>query len=556
MYNRLCDHIPDNAHNRAYLKDFPAMAEEFVRTPIEVLPYSKFRLYQETGSRVEYENCYIDHRKRVDVLYAMLLTGHDEYLRPLEDALCAICEEYSWALPAHIAADATPEQEITRIDLFASETAFMLSEILYVCGSRFAKPVQARIYHELNRRIVDPYINTHPTWGKHNWSAVCANGVLTTMIYLGKDREFAMVRPWILGSLQDFLDSFNEDGCCQEGALYWSYGFGNFVYAASLLREYTHGEIDYFAMPKIRSVARFGFSMYFHGNATIPFADGPHFFPFNIGMYHFLKKEYPELPLPDEKYETQFGQETRCRFADFTRNLFWYDPTLVSAHEFPPRIDYPQTQWYIRNRAGYSFTCKGGNNEEPHNHDDIGSFFVLKGDRFLLDDPGWPEYDRDYFKPEARYTRYICSMSEGHSLPILNGKPQGWGGNFRSRVIAVEDNRISLDLSGAYDIPGLSLVRTWTLTENTVRITDEISGAADIIERFSTRISPDAEPDGTVRILDSVLTPDVPAAAAVSSQNFIPRLVSHVGLNDLETLYLIDYHYTQNGTYSFVLDIR
>ena len=43
----------------------------------------------------------------------------------LEDTIWAICDEYTWSLPAHIS---WAKDERTDVDLFASETGYALSE--------------------------------------------------------------------------------------------------------------------------------------------------------------------------------------------------------------------------------------------------------------------------------------------------------------------------------------------------------------------------------------------------------------------------------------------
>lgn len=53
--------------------------------------------------------------------------------------------------------------------------------------------------------------------------------------------------------------------------------------------------------------------------------------------------------------------------------------------------------------------AKGGNNGEPHNHNDVGSFFYLVGDEMLLTDLGAGEYTKEYFH-EGRY-RILCNNS-------------------------------------------------------------------------------------------------------------------------------------------------
>ena len=75
------------------------------------LSYRNFRLFHETGSRLEYEREYMEHRKRLCAFTAAVLTGKDLdcFLPALCDTVFAICDEYTWALPAHLAADSNPK---------------------------------------------------------------------------------------------------------------------------------------------------------------------------------------------------------------------------------------------------------------------------------------------------------------------------------------------------------------------------------------------------------------------------------------------------------------
>ena len=168
-------------------------------------------------------------------------------------------------------------------------------------------------------------------------------------------------------------------------------------------------------------------------------------------LYHFLKKEYPELPLPSEDGAALFGDEKRCRFFEMMRNLYWFDEHLAGNSETPAAFDYPQSQVFIRSRSGYHFACKGGHNDEAHNHNDVGSFILIHNREYVLDDPGWPEYDKWYFGGK-RYTDYICAMSQGHSLPIINGQGQKAGAEYAGKLLSSSGDEITIDLSGAYGI--------------------------------------------------------------------------------------------------------
>jgi hypothetical protein len=68
------------------------------------LPFSLYRVYDETGERASYEAAYFDHRRRLNTfaLLAMLYPEREEYLTWLEDTIWAICDEYTWSVPAHL----------------------------------------------------------------------------------------------------------------------------------------------------------------------------------------------------------------------------------------------------------------------------------------------------------------------------------------------------------------------------------------------------------------------------------------------------------------------
>lgn len=556
--------FPENAHTREYLKDFPLYAKEYEAKPIASLTYSKFRLFRDNGSRIEYENDYFDRRRRLDVMFGMVMSGKDEYVAQLEDIICAICDEFTWSLPAHIRPGMTVEQQKTNIDLFSSETAFALSEILFILNDVLDCGVCERMRHEIMRRVINPYISEPVKWGKNNWSAVCIAGVAAAFYYLGLKSEFEKVKADIIGSFEKFLESYEDDGCCLEGALYWSYGFGYFVYGSDILKKLTDGETDLFKLDKVRKIAGFGMQSYLFENCTVPYSDAPHRLNFNVGLYHYLKKEYPELPLPDKKFEAKFGDESRFRFAEFYRNIVWYNELSDTSAPGALSCDYTSSQWFFRRRKKYSFSAKGGHNDEPHNHNDVGSFVVVsaRDGCYLLDDPGWQEYDGKYFNPEYRYTKYICSMSQGHSLPIINGKGQAAGLNHAAKLVSVNENKIVLDISEAYDIKGLKFVRTYLLDDDSLTITDEISGADTVTERFVTQANPEISGNGVI-LGESVFSPcgrNETGFPKLAHENYYARAICLTGSEPIScTANFIDYECAvgenKHGIYSFKIKL-
>jgi hypothetical protein len=100
---------------------------------------------------------------------------------------------------------------------------------------------------------------------------------------------------------------------------------------------------------------------------------------------------------------------------------------------------------------------KGGHNSEHHNHNDVGSFIVVLGDKALLLDPGGEVYTARTFSGR-RYESNVLN-SFGHPVPIVAGKLQRTGSRARGRVVSKtftdSTDTLVLDISSAYDVPEL-----------------------------------------------------------------------------------------------------
>lgn len=133
-----------------------------------------------------------------------------------------------------------------QVDLFASETAQTLAEIILLLGEQLDSHVVAQVRGEVERRVLEPVFwePRHFQWetADHNWAAVCASGCGIAALLLAEDdpRKATAIEK-MLGSLDCFLAGYREDGGCPEGVGYWVYGFGYFIYFADMLGELTGG---------------------------------------------------------------------------------------------------------------------------------------------------------------------------------------------------------------------------------------------------------------------------------------------------------------------------
>lgn len=543
MNRYFASRLPDTPWTRRQIARIREDVKELAGVPIKPFDEALFRLFYQTGSRVEYEAVYFQTRRRLCAFTALSLWETDAaWIRELEGTLQALLEEPTWALPAHVPPDADERARRETLDLFACETAQAVAEILGLLQERLNPALVHALDVALLERAARPYEAQKRCWGASNWSAVCAGSLLMMYMERFPDR-LPGVQDALIDALEAFLSSYPPDGCCLEGPLYWEYGFGYYVAAADRLRAFSEGRIDLLAGEKTRAIARFGRDMFLDDRHVLPLADAPHTLCVHVGLMHRLAREYG-LGGFSSRECCLFGRDVRYRFAPFLRDFYWYAPELDAQDtKKPPLSVYPQAGWVLRRQDGWTAVCKGGHNDEPHNHNDLGELVLFDRGTFVLDDPGWPEYTGLYFG-ENRYRRFVCASSAGHSVPIVNGRFQAAGAAYRARLLRADGQAVELDLSAAYDVPGLSLRRSVRFLEHGLRLTDRFSGASSLTERFVTRLSPALEPGG-VRLGEWRIKSAQPARLSLQSACYRPRFRDFSGdaSDDLrvETLYQIDF---------------
>lgn len=436
------------------------------REPLPELTFGEFHKFASVGTRRDYEKPYFERRGRLLALVlASLLEDTDAYMETLENVIWAICGEYAWAVPAHLPSQL--EQARTArlpmwqvVDLFAAETAHALAETLYLLEDRLNPWVADRIREELERRVYQPLFNTphHFHWEAvtNNWSAVCAGAVgMAALLTVDNRERLAGMLDRVVRAMESFLAGYGEDGCCPEGIGYWSYGFGYYVFFAEMLHTYTGGEIDLLQGEKIRRIAEFPTGIALTSPQFVNFSDASESYIVNPGMCSRLTKRLG-VTSPPLKGVRSFHQDHCYRWPQLVRMIVWTDPAHISDTVKEGSYYYPDTEWLIdkRNIQGHfiAFAAKGGHNDEPHNHNDLGHFIVHAGGDNLLSDLGAGLYTKDYFGP-LRYT-LIHNSAEGHSIPLVNGIPQSAGSASRAKVAENEEaagrRRFGLELGGAY----------------------------------------------------------------------------------------------------------
>lgn len=465
---------------------------------IPSLNYSAYRRFVFDGDRDTYEKPYFKRRRALNTaaVLALIYPERQEYLVKLMDLIYAVCDEYTWCLPAHQTELGVNNNR--HIDLFAAETGMCLSEIYTLLSDRLEPLIADRIRVEVDRRIIQSFLDTRFFWEKigSNWAAVCTGSVSCT---------FMLMRPDLMPELEDrfcsamqyFLGGFGADGVCEEGFSYWCYGFGFFTVWADMIRTFTEGRVDWFKLDKVKAVAPFLSRMYLTGACTVSFSDAGRTGRYNLGVLHYLKNEYPDdVIIPNPAYSELMDG---CgRWCTFLRTFTWLREEYLTVDQVQSELTYyaPSVHWLVKRGAAYSFAAKGGHNCEPHNHHDVGSFILAKDGRQILTDPGGGVYSRQYFS-SPRYTFAACG-SHGHSVPYFGtdadraerGFFYGYqkdGRQFEAKDVSFDGHTLTMDIASAYNEPAVRRVlRTFTLEDNGFILRDEfdVDAGVPITERL------------------------------------------------------------------------
>lgn len=495
-----------NKKIRPFIDDILDSAEKAIKEDSYAFRITEYNIYFKTGNRLIFEKKYFGRRRNCyNIMVAYWLTQNEKYQEPLIDYINYICDEFTWCLPAHYDfINGDPQEAVECIDLFQAETARMFAEIVMCVGDKLPEFIKNRMRYEVRRRIFPTILpnstrkitkqnpqNTDKYWWeicKMNWAVVCGAGCTMAALYFANDEEKEYLINRFTGCLDSYLEGVGDDGCCQEGMAYWGYGFSHFVILAEAIKVYTNCKIDYFKLPKVKALALFPQKVRMSPSKVASISDGGEVFQFKIGVLSFLKSMYHEVRLPELKYGTCRGN------VDSVSELLWFDDNY-NYDGIPCEFNYlSDSQWYINRRENFCFVAKGGHNDEPHNHNDIGSFMITVGDETFIADLGCGEYVKETFMPETRYN-FIQNSSRGHSVPIINGQYQKEGREYAAKDIKASDTEFKLNIEGTYDLGGINEIkRHFIIYDDKVSLKDTFDyslSTVSVKERFVSRIKPE-----------------------------------------------------------------
>ena len=322
-----------------------------------------------------------------------ILEGKPEYLHKLEEVLDGICEEECWALPASMWRGTADPMAYPRGFGTASRSSPGSAEIISLVGDRLPEsPAKAK--DNVFRRILEPFMNSRPPYnfwegGDNNWNAVCCGSIGCAALSLMQE-EPERLQPLLERlerSLRSYIGGFSDDGACMEGLSYFVYGMTYYTGFADMLYRYTEGKTDLMEQEKCRQIALFQQKCFFPSGRTLSFSDGDSRDKYKMGLTCFLAMRYAGMEIPPVSCAGGFDGDSCYRFMANLRDVLWTQQYQSGRKRHLPQAEktggcscdvLADAQWSIcKGASGGGMAAKGGNNGEPHNHNDVGSFFYL-----------------------------------------------------------------------------------------------------------------------------------------------------------------------------------
>lgn len=493
-------------HHRRYRAQIEQNGDLLREKKMPALTEEKFELFEKTGNRLIYETDYFERRKFLAV-FGLLVAWYQrpEDIRKLEEVIEEICEEQTWALPAHVNRKEAGWQRT--VDLFASETGQALAHIRYLAKGLISDSLAEKVKRLVIFRLLDSYMEKPKgqwPWESYynNWVAVCAGCLGSMALFLLGDEEEkrqAIVER-VCEVLPNYISGMLDDGACPEGMGYFTYGMVYYTGFARQLYEQTQGTVNLMDSEKFCKIARFQQIGYLPGGATVSFSDGNRADRFRLGLTCYLAGFVEGVEIPDISAVMDFEWDHCYRFLGSWQDDCWVQEYLEKVWESKKKensrlVVLPDAQWAVWKTQEIGIALKGGNNGESHNHNDIGSFLMTAKGEVFLADLGCGEYTKEYFQDVTRY-EILCNRSMGHSVPIINGKEQKAGKEYKAEYFVDDpDGLIRMSFGGAYEKDAKwKLLRQMKCSQDgrQIEITDRIAGegVVSIEENLVTQKEP------------------------------------------------------------------
>ena len=456
-------------------QSYISYGDQYAGKPWTVLPWTVFAEYKTTGNRVNYEGlCFEKRRQLAALVMAEVMEGKGRFISDIINGLGSFCEETWWGIPAHYSKP-IPLTALQEVDLFNAETASLIVWTRYMLEKQLDAITPAlchRIDREIERRILQPAVEKDYWWKSAgmNWNPwICSNWLACVLICEKDEARKAEAIRQIRQATRLFIDTYPEDGGCDEGPGYWDRAAASMF---EIMRLLDFGSTE----PKVRKMAAYAYKTYIGNGYCVCFADAHEnkavqqvniVYPFGLWLNDqtmrqfgaWLGRQRQVLTNPAALFDKSGNFPTLGRELFFLRHI----RTFMAEQPREPLLEdvwLPDLQIMTARRGNLYVAMKGGHNGESHNHNDVGSFIVYSNNEPLFIDPAVGEYTAQTFG-KGRYAIWTM-QSQYHNLPQINGTDQKDGKMFAAKVISHKNGQLTLDIAAAY--PKEAAVKSWRRT--------------------------------------------------------------------------------------------
>lgn len=482
---------------------------EFIGYKWQVITEDDYMAHELYDDRHPMEDKYFANERALRNLFiAELAEGKGRYLKDIAAGVEWYCGMYSWAVVSHLAKyqkslRPVPDYSEQIIELYSGNVSQMLSWIHYFLGRQLDSlhpGLSARLKNAIKEKTLDTYLDRDdlqwmgfvPRPGKklNNWNPWCNQNVLLCFMLLEDDPDrLQKAVEKSIRSVDLWLESLPADGCCDEGTTYWYKSVGHLLDYLENLERITGGAVSRWNEPVLQQIGEFIVNADIGDCWQVNFADGtPSRRPISYWIYRYGKASGNQL-MKDFAVNAfhRYGNDP----TDVDWTLFYQGLEAVAAcremkalpsPEFAPSpfVHYPVSDvCFVRAGKGF-LAAKGGNNNERHNHNDVGSCIYFHDNAPVLIDAGVGIYEKNTFGPH-RYENWFV-QSGWHNLPVINGCDQAFGEEYKA-----SNSRASrlfrcfrTDIAGAY--PDSAQVQSWTVKYRLTR-----KGGLKMVHRFSLK---------------------------------------------------------------------
>ena len=526
--------LPDYK-NRSFWNNLPeqtrqaytAAAEKYTDYGWPVVKATDYLEIIRSGNRLQ--EVYAGPRAALTALVmGELVEGKGRFIDPIINGVWYFCEQTWWGWSAHFylqqAPNGLPDAQEPTIDLGVGEMANNLAWTWYLLKDEFDKVhplISIRLKDEITKKVIAPYYSRDDFWwmslkpqegysvntpgnpwrtyknehnpnlqvsakitgsGVNNWNPWVNYNMLNCILLLEEDpaKKQAGIRK-LIHSLDQFPNSYPDDGGCDEGPSYWGVAGSVLYQSLAVLKQVTGGKFDVFDDPLIQNIGKYFYKVNIHAPYFINFADADPTTggnPYQVYQYGKAIKDpvMQQFGAYLAKLNKWGEKNLSGRIPDQVEQLTHLKEILEAEAKEALIADFwlPDTQVGGGRDAagsfkGFFFGAKGGHNSEAHNHNDVGSAVMYYDGKPCLIDLGREEYTAKTFSSQ-RYEIWTM-QSQYHNVPLINGVAQLQGRKYHAVDTRYTTNSrsvtFSADIAPAY--PESANVKTWRRTYTLTR---------------------------------------------------------------------------------------